>query len=96
MNLDFLLQAVKDVLQQHQDPEPSTGIQDKGSLFGKIEGLFGQHAAATGQHLPSLGNVRPASEDRYGDPADQEIQRFGHIKSASEDPYGDPADQERR
>jgi hypothetical protein len=37
------------------------------------------------------GNVRPASEDPYGDPADQE---FGNVRPASEDPYGDPADQE--
>ena len=35
------------------------------------------------------GNVRPASEDPYGDPADQE---YGNVRSASEDPYGDPAD----
>jgi hypothetical protein len=33
--------------------------------------------------------VRPASEDPYGDPADQ----YGNAIPASEDPYGDPADQ---
>ncbi len=33
--------------------------------------------------------TRPASEDPYGDPADQ----FGNVRPASEDPYGDPADQ---
>src|SRR5438128_2170484 len=33
-------------------------------------------------------NVRPASEDPLGDPADQEI------RPASEDPLGDPADQQ--
>ena len=37
-------------------------------------------------------NVRPASEDPYGDPADQGD--YGDVRSASEDPYGDPADQE--
>ncbi len=37
-------------------------------------------------------NVRPASEDPYGDPADQEG-GYGDVRSASEDPYGDPADQ---
>lgn len=36
--------------------------------------------------------VRPASEDPYGDPADQET--FGNIRPASEDPYGDPTDEE--
>ena len=35
--------------------------------------------------------VRPASEDPYGDPADQ--QSYGDVRPASEDPYGDPADQ---
>lgn len=36
-------------------------------------------------------NVRPASEDPYGDPAD--ISSYGDVRPASEDPYGDPADQ---
>ena len=37
-------------------------------------------------------NIRPASEDPMGDPADQ--QGMGDdIRPASEDPYGDPADQ---
>ena len=35
-------------------------------------------------------NVRPASEDPYGDPAD--ISSYGNVRPASEDPYGDPAD----
>ncbi|MBN3939464.1 hypothetical protein [Nostoc sp. NMS9] len=40
------------------------------------------------------GNVRPASEDPYGDPADSG--QYGNIRPASEDPYGDPADQQYR
>jgi len=38
---------------------------------------------------------RPASEDPYGDPADQtaDAGQFGDVRPASEDPYGDPADQ---
>ena len=39
------------------------------------------------------GNVRPASEDPYGDPAD--YGQFGNVRPASEDPYGDPADDPR-
>jgi hypothetical protein len=39
-------------------------------------------------------NVRPASEDPYGDPAD--IASYGDVRPASEDPYGDPADQDYR
>lgn len=35
--------------------------------------------------------VRPASEDPYGDPADQNV--YGNVIPASQDPYGDPADQ---
>lgn len=95
MNLDFLLQAVKGVVQQHTDSaqQGSGGGIDTGALLGQIEGLFGQHAAATGQNLPSMGNVQPSSQDQYGDPADQNTGRFGRIKPASEDPLGDPADQ---
>lgn len=47
------------------------------------------------------GDVRPASEDPYGDPGDyeqagygQDYGQFGDVRPASEDPYGDPADQE--
>jgi hypothetical protein len=39
-------------------------------------------------------NARPASEDPYGDPADQ-YGEYGNLTPASEDPYGDPADEER-
>ena len=43
-----------------------------------------------------FGNVRPASEDPYGDPADNvaDAGQFGNVRPASEDPYGDPADEE--
>ncbi|KYC36813.1 hypothetical protein WA1_44915 [Scytonema hofmannii PCC 7110] len=40
------------------------------------------------------GDIRPASEDPYGDPAD--YGQYGNIRPASEDPYGDPADQQYR
>ncbi|MDZ8070548.1 MAG: hypothetical protein RMY64_33895 [Nostoc sp. DedQUE08] len=35
-------------------------------------------------------NVRPASQDPYGDPAD--YGQYGNVRPASQDPYGDPAD----
>jgi hypothetical protein len=38
----------------------------------------------------NLDNVRPASEDPYGDPADQTAGQ--DVLPASQDPYGDPAD----
>ncbi len=47
---------------------------------------------ATGQQYDQDADydrqVRPASEDPYGDPAYQD---FGDVRPASEDPYGDPA-----
>ncbi len=96
MNLDFLLQSVKDVVQQHTSQQSSgQGGLDPSALLGQIEGLFTQHATATRQNLPSIGHVLPASQDPLGDPADQEFRRFGNIKPASEDPLGDPADQRR-
>ena len=38
---------------------------------------------------------RPASEDQYGDPANQASDggQFGDVRPASEDPYGDPGNQ---
>ncbi|MDV2993527.1 MAG: hypothetical protein N4J56_003181 [Chroococcidiopsis sp. SAG 2025] len=48
--------------------------------------MGGGRSADYGQY----GNVRPASEDPYGDPAD--YGQYGNIRPASEDPYGDPAD----
>ncbi|MGH2416532.1 MAG: hypothetical protein ACRDEA_23120, partial [Microcystaceae cyanobacterium] len=35
--------------------------------------------------------VRPATEDPYGDPADQND--YGNAIPASQDPYGDPANE---
>ncbi len=62
MNLDTLLQLVKDAIGMHTQQQ-GTGFNPSG-LIGDIEGLFGQHAASTGQVLGS-------SQDPYGDPADQ-------------------------
>jgi hypothetical protein len=53
---------------------------------------FGQRRAKTSAGNPR--NVRPASEDPYGDPADEFKGR--NVKPASTDPYGDPADEPRR
>lgn len=56
---------------------------DPGQLFGGGQG--------GGQ-----GNVLPASQDPYGDPANQAQNTGafgGNVLPASQDPYGDPADQ---
>ncbi len=59
----------------------------KGAMAGiaaiAAKKLMDRGGGSRGQY----GNVRPASEDPYGDPGD--------VRPASEDPYGDPADQRR-
>ena len=84
-NLDELLDAVKGQIVNHVQQGNHSNFDTDG-LLGKITDLFGRHKQADGR------NIRPASEDPYGDPADQ----GRTIKPASQDPYGDPADQERR
>jgi hypothetical protein len=85
--LDSLLDKVKETVAEHAG---EAGL-DKSGLVGKITELFGDHKQQGGGH-----DVKPASEDPYGDPADQAAGAQENIKPASEDPYGDPADQEKR
>ncbi len=60
-----------------------------------ISGDSEKEQSETGQNQGQFGDVRPASEDPYGDPADQPGGgQFGDVRPASEDPYGDPADQQ--
>ena len=62
----------------------------KDAIVGNDEQLDGD--SEYGQY----GDVRPASEDPYGDPAAYEAGNYGQygdVRPASEDPYGDPADQ---
>lgn len=65
-----------------------------GNIFEKVkDALDGNDEEQIDGH-----NVLPASQDPYGDPADQ-VQngydpRFGNVVPASQDPRGDPADQE--
>lgn len=77
MALSFLLDQVRNAITQHAGQQQQTGFDPSG-LLGQVEGLFGQHAAATGQQ------ILPASQDPYGDPG------AGGIRPASQDPYGDP------
>jgi hypothetical protein len=66
----------------------------KGAMAGiaamAVKKMMNRGSAGSGQY----GNVRPASEDPYGDPADYSGQ-YGNVRPASEDPYGDPADDPR-
>lgn len=82
--LDTILDLVKRKVSEQQRGS-------SGGILGQITDMLGSRSAKkSGQH-----NVRPASEDPYGDPADQGGSKAaGHkVKPASEDPYGDPADQ---
>jgi len=77
--LQALLNQVKNAI--FNDPTtPHQDGHDPSGLIGQIEGLFGQH-----QQQANQPNIRPASEDPLGDPADQEpfAQPYGQ-------PYGQP------
>lgn len=82
--LDGLLDQVKQAITGHTANTPGF---DSAGLFGKLTDMFGSH--------PHNNTPLPASQDRYGDPADQRGGggARGHVKPASQDPYGDPADQ---
>jgi hypothetical protein len=81
--LDTILDLVKRKVSEQQRGS-------SGGILGQITDMLGaRNAKKSGER-----SVRPASEDRYGDPADQAGGAAGHkVKPASEDPYGDPADQ---
>ena len=89
--LDLLFGQVKDTISNHSSPNTPGPSYDANPLLGALAGLFGQHANTNNQQFDpgDFGNVKDASQDPYGDPADQQ---FGNVKDASEDPYGDPAD----
>src|SRR5947209_17120576 len=85
MALGFLMNQVKNAIMDHADQQQHTGF-DPSALLGQVEGLFNQHAQYTGQQ------IQPASQDPYGDAANQAA---GNVLPASQDPYGDPADAAR-
>jgi len=90
-----MLNSVLRMVRDRVLPGSETG-RGNGGMLGKIGDMLNGSSARTGRN-----NVRPASEDPYGDPADQQTRarggvqggKFGKVKPASEDPYGDPADQ---
>lgn len=93
MALGNLFGQVMNAISNHADQQQHTGFDPSG-LLNEVQGLFGQHAANTGEPLP-------ASMDPMGDPADARYGSgtgygsgggYGNIRPASEDPRGDPAD----
>ena len=86
--LDTLFEAVKrNVIERATGQKGSTG---SGGLLDQLGEMLGKRKPA-----PGRDNVRPASEDPYGDPADQQGSAYANARPASEDPYGDPADQQQ-
>lgn len=85
MALGNLLGQVLNAIGNHSNQQQNTGFDPSG-LLNEVQGLFHQHAANTGQQ------ILPASQDPYGDPADQMGRGYGNVLPASQDPYGDPAD----
>jgi hypothetical protein len=83
--LDSILDLVKRTVQERGGQRKSGSLG--ASVFDKITDMISQRSNAAGRRKR---NVRPASEDPYGDPADE---KGSHkVKPASADPYGDPAD----
>lgn len=100
MALSNLFGQIMGAISNHtnqQNQSPNTPFDPSG-LIGEVQSLFGQHAQQTGQQIDynnyggQQGGILPASQDPYGDPADQQG-GGGGILPASRDPYGDPADQ---
>jgi hypothetical protein len=89
--LDALFNQVSQTITNHSSPNTPGPAYDPSDLLSQLSGIFGQHAANNNEDFSGYGNVRPASEDPYGDPADQG--QFGNVLPSSQDPYGDPADQ---
>jgi hypothetical protein len=81
------LDSIFDLLKRKVAERAGSGSR-AGGILGQITDMIGQRA---GQGRTAQRNVRPASEDPYGDPADAKGAK--NVRPASEDPYGDPADQ---
>ena len=102
MDFGSLFRAVSGVL--NQDTRQNNSVDTDG-LIGQVANIFRQHGASDdhiqnpyeGQGGYGGQEILPASQDPYGDPADQQNtgyqQQGGSILPASQDPYGDPADQ---
>jgi len=98
MDFGSIFRAVSGVLDQDTRRNDSV---DTDGLIGQVANVFRQHGA-NDEHLQYQNqggyggqDILPASQDPYGDPADQGgyQQQGGNILPASQDPYGDPADQ---
>ena len=83
------LNSILDLLKRTVSERAGGGSRG-GGILGQITDMIGQRSRPRGA---AGRDVRPASEDPYGDPADAKGAR--NVRPGSEDPYGDPADQKR-
>ena len=68
--LDALFDQVKRTVTNHSSPNTPGPSYDPSDLLGQLSGIFGQQAKDNNEEFSGYDNVRPASEDPYGDPAD--------------------------
>lgn len=73
--LNMLLEQVKNAIFNSPNTQHQPG-HDPDGLMDQITGLFGQHEAQQG----TMQNPLPASQDPYGDPADQFPQQRGYAQ----------------
>jgi hypothetical protein len=83
MALDDIIKGVTDALSGDDKKQPGANDQGGGLLGTIAQLLTGSNQSQQDQQ------IRPASEDPLGDPADQAYNQ--NIRPASEDPLGDPA-----
>jgi hypothetical protein len=67
--LDSILDIVKRKVVERAGA--GRGASGGGGILGQITDMLGQGARRGRGRVPTERNVRPASEDPYGDPADQ-------------------------
>jgi hypothetical protein len=92
MRLDDVIRNVTDALSGDDRKRRGDPQREESLLDQVMDVLTGNEDEAD----PRRGrNIRPASEDPLGDPADQMVVDGRRVRPASEDPLGDPADQER-
>lgn len=89
--VDGFFKKVKDAIIGNEDESNQDAEYDQQGHSGGEDNY--RNRGEQGQY----GDVRPASEDPYGDPGNYEAAggygQYGDVRPASEDSYGDPADQ---
>jgi len=82
--LNALLEQVKNAIFSSSTTPHQPG-HDPDGLIGQISGLFGQHQQQAG----TMQNPLPASQDPYGDPADQFPNQYSNGQRPGNRAYAD-------